>query len=384
MAIFKYIYLTKDGKKNSGVISCEKESDVVEKINCSIVSIKKINCFFVGIKNNDLVKFFTHLLFQTRSGISIFEAISSYIDICDNVAMQAILASVCQKMLAGCTLFDAILSENVFGKVIPSLIHSAEVSGNLDDSLNCIITYLKFQEKIRLKIKKASLYPIIVLFISFFAFFFCLACLGPQVQEFVNERGQSSLITEICLFLIPNEFNFILISIFALILSAILFIFRGKNIVKFIYMIPVFRGIIKQFYEWNCCTIMYISTVSQIGIISMIKLLISTLEDTPFCDDFSRVLIDITGGAKLSQSLANVDIFSKGVVSIVKIGEENNEMSAALKNIVEMKNEEIIFSINRLGTSIGAIITAITGFLLTFILLGLYYPLYSSIDVIEM
>ena len=153
MAIFKYIYLTKDGKKNSGVISCENESDVLEKINGSIVSIKKINCFFVGIKNNDLVKFFTYLLFQTRSGISIFEAISSYIGICDNVAMQAILASVCQKMLAGCTLFDAILSENVFGKVIPSLIHSAEVSGNLDDSLNCIITYLKFQEKIRLKIK---------------------------------------------------------------------------------------------------------------------------------------------------------------------------------------------------------------------------------------
>lgn len=381
MAIFRYTYLTKDGKKKSGVISSDNEKNAVKNIPGKLISIRKNYNFLSTVKNADLIQFFTYIFFQIKNKISIFEAISSYCDVVDNVAMQAIVASMRQKMLNGESLFDVFSSENVFGQVIPSLLQSAENTGNLEDSLQSIITFLKFQEKIRTKIRKAAMYPIIVLFMSVLAFFFCLTCLGPQVQDVIKETGTSSFLTDLCLWLIPDE-NFCIG--FMMFFTIIPLFFKRKFLIHFMYIIPNFKEIIRKFYEWNCCTIMYISISSQTTLTKTINLLINSLNKTIFDGIFKNILDEISSGARLSQALSKNDFFAKKTILMIKIGEENNELERSFQNIIEMQNEEIMLEINRLGTKISAIITITTGILLTIILLGLYYPLYSSIEVIEM
>ena len=387
MPIYKYSGLTKDGAERRGVISAESRASGVQILNArgiTPLSIRKLHLISQSVNAGELISFFTHLQFQHKNNVPILASIQSYIDISDNIAMQVVLENVYQSLRQGASLYEAFSAEKkVFGDIIPSLLQSAEVSGMLDSAIQSIVMYLSFRSDIKQRIRKTALYPAIVLIMAIISFFFCLICLAPQTKEVISDAKYESIITDFCLAIVPDENNIYIIIAVILLIACIPFILPKSTLLRIGIRLPITNKPIRKFYEWNCCTILYIALKSHIDIVNALKLLIRSMQSTPFYEELSCILNNVLNGIKFSDAIQNSSIIYRSTALSLKIGEENNELVTALQNTINLQNKEINFIINRLSTKLSVIITLITGVLLTILLLGMFYPLYSCIDVVK-
>ena len=387
MPIYKYFGLTKDGSKKHGVITADDKKQGVNKLYAQCISVIFISRIFFLSKistEQELIRFFTYILFQIRCNVPILLAISSYINVSNNTTIKAMFEKLYQAISDGSSLYEAFSAEDkIFGNIIPSLLQSAEISGMLSESISNILIYLKFNETIRRKIKRAAMYPVFVFITAVVALGFCVSCLGPQIQDLIKETNNHFFITDICLAVIPDEDHFM---IFIIGLSAILssfFIISKKLLIKICLLIPVIRSILKKIYEWNCCVVLYIALKSKTDLIQAIKLMADAVQNTPFQRDFLKVLRNVENGLSLSDALTASTVMSPGVIQSLRIGEDSNQLIDALHNIVELQHTNIDYAIKKLGNKVSITITVTTGILLIIILLGLFYPLYNEIEMIK-
>lgn len=386
MAIFKYRGLEKNGALKTGIITAnDKSESLTHLINngISVTSLRRTFVIFNRINNKELIQFFTHFLFQIRCRVSVPDAVLNYSEISDNTEMKAVLDAILQKINGGEGLYEAFNTEKkVFGNIIPSLLQSAESSGLLENSLESILTYLKFNEQIRHKIRKAMSYPIFIFFIAISTFAFSITYLAPQVQEFVED--QPSFLSKLCFAMIPEDGGLIAMFEYLLLVIFAIFVIPKHKLLEISLHIPVIEKVIRKIYEWNCCTTLYISFKSKMDMIQSLQLLIASMTNSPFQAEFKKLLDDVVNGMKFTDALAETQVISPDIVPALKIGEESNELVNTLRNIIESQDHEIGRMISRLGISISISITVITGMLLIIILLGLFYPLYDCIDIMKL
>ena len=161
MPIYKYSGLLKDGEKKVGIIIAHNKKRGLMSLyaqGISVISVSRV-LFISNISNGqELIRFFTYILFQIRCNVPILAAIDSYIDVSNNIAIKAIFTKIHQAINYGSSLYEAFSTEKkIFGEIIPSLLQSAEISGMLIEAISSILTYLEFNEDIRRKTKRAAI-----------------------------------------------------------------------------------------------------------------------------------------------------------------------------------------------------------------------------------
>ena len=387
MPIYKYSGLLNNGNKKVGVITANDRKHALTKLcqqGISVISVSRVLFLSSISKGQELIQFFTYILFQIRCNVPILSAISSYINVSNNITIKAIFEKIYQAINSGASLYEAFSAENkIFGDIIPSLLQSAEISGLLDDAISSILIYLNFNEDTRVKIRRAAMYPAFVFITAVVALGFCVSCLGPQVQDLIRTTDEHYIITDICLMIIPDDDSFLaFISILCGIIGSV-FLLPKKILIKICLIIPIVRTILKKIYEWNCCVVLYIALKSNIELVPAIKLMASAVSNTPFENEFYKVIKNIENGAKLSDALVDSTIITPEVIQSLKIGEDSNQLIDILQSIINLQSSNIDYSIKKLGSKVSIIITITTGVLLIIILLGLFYPLYSSIDIMK-
>ncbi len=387
MPIYKYCGILKNGKKKSGIITAEKKCNVISKLSKSginVISVSRVIFLFNFSTGQELIQFFTYMLFQIKCCVPILTAISSYTEISKNIAVKAVFEQLYQTISSGTSLYDAFSSEKkLFGDIIPSLLQSAEISGMLEESINSILIYLKFRENIKQKIKRAAMYPTFVLIMAILALGFCVSCIGPQVQDLVNTADIHYIMTDFCLAVIPEEECFAYFIAFIIILLGMFLLLPKWLLIRICFFLPVIRPFLQKIYEWNCCVTLYISLKSNIDLVKAMNLMISVIKNTHFEQEFKKIIDHVANGIKLSDAMSESTIMSNETIQALKIGEENNQLVSTLHNIIRLQSNNIDFSIKNMGNTVGISITLITGVLLIIILLGLFYPLYSNIDMVR-
>lgn len=385
MRTFKYIGLLQDGTRTFGItlgnntLECMK---ALSKRGIYVVSLNRVFLLSKKFSTQELISFFRHMLFQIQCCVPILTAISTYISISKNITVQSVLGHVLYELEKGKSLYEAFSIEpRIFGYVIPSIMNSAEISSKLYESIASIIIYLEFQENIRKKIKKAALYPIFVLLVAIASFIFCITCIGPQISELVSNNCKHSFATQLCITMIPNNPYFIIIMLISAI--SFLIICPRRLLLHIAAKVPYLSTLIERIYEWHCCTILFISLRAKLDLTKSLQLIESIIEKTPYSSKFKNLLSDILCGEKLSTVISKITIFSASTIHSIKIAEENNELENIIQVIVQNQKEEINFIIKKLGMKVSITITLCAGILLITILLGVFYPLYSSINIFE-
>lgn len=387
MPIYKYSGLLKDGEKKVGIIIAHNKKRGLMSLyaqGISVISVSRV--FFISNISNgqELIRFFTYILFQIRCNVPILTAIDSYIDVSNNIAIKAIFTKIHQAISYGSSLYEAFSTEKkIFGEIIPSLLQSAEISGMLIEAISSILTYLEFNEDIRRKTKRAAIYPAFVFITAVIALGFCVSCLGPQVQDLIKDSNHSFILTDICLAIIPDDEHFFAFLIFLSAIICTVFLLPKRLLIKISLPIPIIGTMLKKIYEWDCCVVLYIALKAKIDLVQAIKLMSSAVNGTPFKHEFSKVLSNIEHGSRFSHALTDASIISPEVIQSIKIGEDSNQLISTLDNIIKLQNSNIDYAIKKLGGKVSAIITITTGILLIIILVGLFYPLYSGIEIMR-
>ncbi len=122
------------------------------------------------ISSKHIADFSRQLATLTNSDIPLFNSLNIMQQNCKHSNLRILIENIKHNIEEGTALSDALKNQACFGKLFYNLVFIGEQSGTLDIMLNHIANYHEKIEAQKRKIKKALLYPSVILLIAIIVF----------------------------------------------------------------------------------------------------------------------------------------------------------------------------------------------------------------------
>src|SRR5260221_13335872 len=118
-----------------------------------------------------------------ETGVPLDESLRSLAENTNDPMLREAFAAICADVSQG-RAFSQALAEHprIFPKLYVDMVHTAEVSGNLDKTLDLAAEYLENTLELRRKIKGALTYPAILFCVAVSVVIFMMVYLLPQFR----------------------------------------------------------------------------------------------------------------------------------------------------------------------------------------------------------
>ena len=193
---FKWQGTNRKGKKVGGFM-CSRSAEIVKselrKQNVIVSNIKEHKELFGNgpkIKPVDIATLSRQITTMLSAGVPLVQSIELLAQSHDKISMRMLLSSICEDVSAG-TPFNQALRKHplYFNKLYCDLVAAGEVSGALETIYDQIATYSEKSEALKSKIKKAMMYPAVVVCIAAIVTAILLIYVVPQFEGIFKGFG---------------------------------------------------------------------------------------------------------------------------------------------------------------------------------------------------
>jgi type IV pilus assembly protein PilC len=125
-----------------------------------------------------------------RAGVPVTEAMGSLRDDCDNKQLKIVLDEMIDQIGTGSTVGDAAARHaDVFPPYFVAIIRSADLTGRMDRAFDELHRYIKRDVALRKQVRKALIYPMILMFVSIAVVAIIVVFVIPRFAEFFEGFG---------------------------------------------------------------------------------------------------------------------------------------------------------------------------------------------------
>ena len=121
----------------------------------------------------------------------------------------------------------------------------------------------------------------------------------------------------------------------------------------------------------------------DIDIIKSLEIIRESFNNTYIKEVLNQIIKDLKRGYSLSKSMAEKDIFSPLLVSMLKIGEDSGEMTLALKKSSGYFSSDYIYKLKHISTLAEPIMVIIMSILVGFVVFAIALPIFESVNGIS-
>lgn len=205
LAVKQFTYRARNsaGKVVPGAAKALAKADVTRELlrqGLTPLSIKGGGVTGVGLsteiklrktaKKRDLVITTRMLAAMFDSGLSYIESLDIVREDCPDPLLASGLNEVRIAVANGSSLSEALAAQgDVFPPMMINLITSGEAGGKVKEAMNRVADQLDAEDRLRAKIKKAMMYPMVVMAISSLVFGFMMLYLVPQFSKTFKDLG---------------------------------------------------------------------------------------------------------------------------------------------------------------------------------------------------
>ncbi len=300
--------------------------------------------------------------------------------------IRMVAKEVKNQLIAGYTLSDTVSRHpDIFGYVYIGLVKAGEDSGEIDKTLERIIQLLKKQENIKGKVISAVTYPSFVVLLAITVVLIMLMFVFPAFNEMFEQQGkQLPFVTQVCIDLgefLKNKWPIIPISIFAIV-STCIYLLRWepskKKIDEIALKIPLISDLVKSAEFSNFLTVLQISYDAGVPIIECLYLSRTALSNFIMRETVKISIKKMQSGAHLSDSLKAANIFPKMILFMVATGEQTGRLGELMEQSVLYIDQQLDLIVDTIGKLIEPMLLIFIGFIVCFLALSLYLPLFQS------
>ena len=399
MPLYNYRALNQAGRKVTGQLHANNETDLYQRlkqINLELVSSAEdkgrkglAQLFQSGIKNRELVQTCLHLQQLSAAGVSLMEGLADVRDSTEHRRLRDLMAEVFEDVSQGQALSDAFARHpRVFGTVFQSLVAAGEQSGNMTESFTQLVKHLKWMDEINTKIKKATRYPMVMLFVMFGLFLFMMLFVVPQVVEFLKSSGQTLPMITVALIatsqFVQNYWWVVLgvpiVTFFAAKIMARTSEKVAYRLDFYILRIPVFGELIRKISLSRFAHFFATMFQSGVPILDCIETARKVVGNRCLGRSLESVRSGVQNGNPLSVGLRNTGEFPSLVVRLVRIGEESGNLGETLDNVTDFYDRDINEGIDTLIGMIEPALTLFAGAMMAWIVVAVIGPIYDSLS----
>jgi type IV pilus assembly protein PilC len=403
MGEFRYVAYNSEGGRLAQVAHAESAEQVKRMLweqglhiidihpHRRVPSLHELFPTFMRVSRPEVILFTRQLATFVRVGVPMLDGLAVLREQSSSQPLKLAIGKVINDVRAGASLSAALaVHPRIFSDLFVDMVRSAEVSGNLDDVLRQLASYLYRDESSARKLRNAMIYPAIVISLALGVMSVLVAFVLPAFARlFADFRATMPLPTRILLTvgMFCRDHVFSIFAVMAIIIVTVVAYgqtARGREMMQAILLrVPHLGTIIR--YSIVERYLRTLATLARAGvpITTMIDTANESLGNIIFERGLKNVRSRMLSGEGFSGPLEDTHLFPKLVIQIVRVGEETGNLDTNLEQAAEHYAEEVDYRLKQLITVLEPALVIAVGAMVGFIAISVIAPMYSLVHAVK-
>ena len=402
-----FTYLTKDsqGKRNEGEIRAASIDDAAKKLAAEdqlVIQLKEVDTSwdFIGpfldeislsierFKNriplSNLVFFTRQLATMFSAGLTLERSIQGLASEEKHPKLKKVLLSVADNIRKGLNLSDALARHpGVFNSLYIALSKAGEVSGNLQEILDQLATYLENLDDTRRKVKSAMTYPVFMVFFLAAMMVVMFIYIIPMFSDVYAKLG-ADLPYATQVLVQASEWlsqNFARITFFIIVAVMVVWFIsktrRGGYAIDTVKLkAPVFGELLNNSVLNKYAKTFGILLGAGVPVLESMSLLTKIVDNRVYETAIQESSDYIRDGFDISTAMRRTEVFPPIMIQLASTGEETGELSSLLDRAADYYYKQVSAMVARMTTLIEPILILLVGVIIAIMVVVTYLPVF--------
>lgn len=410
MAKYAYKALNKEGKEIFGVLESDTQALAINDIRSMglypthVREARKsdekrargqkggINeLYFGGVKTKQTVVMTRQLATLIDAGLPLLRSLNVLIAQLKPCKLRDVLREISSDVQSGSTFSEGLAKHpKVFDRLYVNMVRAGEVGGMLETVLNRIAVFMERRQALKRRVRGALVYPIfVVLAASGIVTFLLLKVVPVFAQIFKDFGGDLPAPTKFLIacgdfmqyrwWLLLVIINSTIISIKLMSKSAAIKRVMDRVVLK----VPLIGDLVTKVAVARFARTLGTLITSGVPILQALKITKETIGNEVIQNAVQKVHDSIKEGETIAAPLDESKVFPAMVVNMIDVGEETGSLDAMLMKVADIYDAEVEAAVEALLSLMEPAIIIILGFVIGFIVISLYLPIFSLGDVIS-
>ncbi len=402
MAVYGYEAIDKTGKASKGSIDADSLNAArseLKRQNLTVVNIAEQNALTRDINIDiggkptarDLSVFCRQFVSMTRAGVSILEAMKMLCEQTENKRLKRALETVRVSMEKGEPLAESLAKEpKIFPGIMVNMVAAGEASGSLDTSLDRVATQLERRSKTQALVKKAMVYPIVLLVVALAVVIVMLVFVIPQYSTmFESLDTELPAITQAVL----TASDFIKAKWYLLIAGVLALVFGikgfaetdlGKHVFgKIAISLPGVKELTVKSAAASMARTMSTLMAAGVPMVEAVEIVANTMTNIWFKEALLDAKEQIGLGVPFSKPLEDCGLFPPMAYHMVRIGEESGSVEDMLDKLAEYYEEEVEMAVQSLMAMMEPMIIVVLAAIVSVLIASVLAPMMKMYEALD-
>ena len=357
---FSYVAVDKRGKEKRGSLEAETRERALEQLKAEgliPVSVREQGAlnkeidFSIGkkVKPRDLSVFCRQFVSITQAGVPMKEALQMLSEQTENKWLKRAISEVLLNVEKGNTLADSMRSQpDIFPPMLVNMVEAGEQSGSLEMAFSRMAVHFEKEAKLKATIKKATIYPIILVIAAIGVIAVMLLFVIPI---FIDMFADLDIEMPALTMFVMNSSKwmtshwYVVLAIIVGVVVAYKLIYKttqGRLTIDRIKMkMPLFGKLTVKTACSQFARTMSTLLMSGISTIDALETTSKIVNNIHYTNAMLKAREEVMKGVPLSEPLEASGIFPPMVYHMTGIGEETGNVEEMLEKLADYYDEEV-------------------------------------------
>ena len=357
---FSYVAVDKRGKEKRGSLEAETRERALEQLKAEgliPVSVREQGAlnkeidFSIGkkVKPRDLSVFCRQFVSITQAGVPMKEALQMLSEQTENKWLKRAISEVLLNVEKGNTLADSMRSQpDIFPPMLVNMVEAGEQSGRLEMAFSRMAVHFEKEAKLKATIKKATIYPIILVIAAIGVIAVMLLFVIPI---FIDMFADLDIEMPALTMFVMNSSKwmtshwYVVLAMIVGVVVAYKLIYKttqGRLTIDRIKMkMPLFGKLTVKTACSQFARTMSTLLMSGISTIDALETTSKIVNNIHYTNAMLKAREEVMKGVPLSEPLEASEIFPPMVYHMTGIGEETGNVEEMLEKMADYYDEEV-------------------------------------------
>lgn len=399
---FSYVAVDKRGKEKRGSLEAETRERALEQLKAEgliPVSVREQGAlnkeidFSIGkkVKPRDLSVFCRQFVSITQAGVPMKEALQMLSEQTENKWLKRAISEVLLNVEKGNTLADSMRSQpDIFPPMLVNMVEAGEQSGSLEMAFSRMAVHFEKEAKLKATIKKATIYPIILVIAAIGVIAVMLLFVIPI---FIDMFADLDIEMPALTMFVMNSSKwmtlhwYVVLAIIVGVVVAYKLIYKttqGRLTIDRIKMkMPLFGKLTVKTACSQFARTMSTLLMSGISTIDALETTSKIVNNIHYTNAMLKAREEVMKGVPLSEPLEASGIFPPMVYHMTGIGEETGNVEEMLEKMADYYDEEVEMTTQSVLAAMEPIIILFMALIIGTLVIAVISPIasmYSGLD----
>jgi type IV pilus assembly protein PilC len=401
MPTYRWTALDPAGTTRKGsvdAVDARAVAEILERDGYAVVSVSKVkwpptNFHLETIGRRDLIHFTYKFIPLVASSLTLDRSLDILRGEVRKHRIKNALINIKRDMHNGSAMSHAMARHpDIFNHPYVTAVRAGEESGNMPRSMSMMGSYLEWLDRIVRQVWAAIAYPIAVLvalcvLAGVLAFFVIPTFMN--LYERLGFEFTMPLPTKILFGVTGFIRSYWLPGVIIIAVIAAVFILRHRFpklryfLQRLLLKTPIIGNMTRQLQALQFCRFFHLLHSSGVPTKRALAEAKEVMTNVPMQQEVGRISHRLDQGMSLGEAFSHSRDFPSLVAEQIRVGEESGNVDQSMEYVIRYYDAELDYSIRRFTGVLGPVLVLILAFVILFLALSFYLPLFEIATLIE-